>query len=81
MEVESRFVFNSAAGVPVHEQNSLDSRYTQMRQQLEMALLSGERELISISTGQLRDLLELVKSTICNFAQASSDVVAIPPGF
>jgi DNA-binding helix-hairpin-helix protein with protein kinase domain len=81
--VESRFVFNPAAGIPPHEQQALDSKYAQARQPIEAALFSGEAELKSIALraeGELRQLYEHVRSTLQQFAQAHADLAVIPPG-
>jgi DNA-binding helix-hairpin-helix protein with protein kinase domain len=81
--VEAQFRFNAAAGLPPHVQQALDAKYTQARQQVEAALLSGERELKTIAAGaanELRQRYEHIKSSLDQLAQATADLVLIPPG-
>jgi DNA-binding helix-hairpin-helix protein with protein kinase domain len=81
--MESLFVFNAAAGIPSQVQQALDSKYAQARQQVEAALLSGERELQVIATGtenELRQLYEHIKLALRQYSQAHADVQVIPTG-
>lgn len=47
-EIERQFVFNSAIGVPLQQQQALELRFAQPRQQAETKLLAGEAELQAI---------------------------------
>jgi DNA-binding helix-hairpin-helix protein with protein kinase domain len=82
-EIESKFVFNAAAGIPPQRQQALDSKFAQPRQQIEMALLSGERDLKTISTtaeNELRQHYETVKSCLVEVARANADLAVVPKG-
>jgi DNA-binding helix-hairpin-helix protein with protein kinase domain len=81
--VEARFVFNAAVGIPPHEQQALDAKFTQTRQQLEAALLAGERELRTIALrveGELRQQHEHIRSCLHQLAQAAADLSIVPDG-
>ena len=55
--IESQFVFNASVGIPPPQQQALDAKYARDRQQLEMSLLSGERELVQSPPPRIRSLL------------------------
>ena len=78
-----QFVFNAAAGIPPAEQQALDLKYAHARQQVEAALLSGERELKGISIraeAELRQLYDEIKSSLRSYMQSNSALAAIPSG-
>ncbi|MSR54502.1 MAG: hypothetical protein EXS09_14615 [Gemmataceae bacterium] len=81
--MESRFVFDAAAGVPIQQQQAVDFKYTQERQRIEMTLLSGEGELKAVATHsnvQLAQQFEAIKSLVSRFGLSKAEAGLIPPG-
>lgn len=81
--VESQFVFDLKAGVPKQEQQRLEVKYAQARQQIETDLRKGERALSGLSaraTDELRQLYDQIRACISRLNQAQADLATIPPG-
>ncbi len=81
--IESEFKYDAAAGVPVQQQQALDSKYSQERQRIEMTLLSGEAELKAVvtrSNAHLAQQFEAIKSLVSRLGQSKAEVGMIPPG-
>lgn len=81
--MESQFVFDVAAGIPAPERQALHAKYTQLRQQVEAALLSGENELKCIASAagrQLGLLYEQIRSCLAQVVQADRNIEVIPSG-
>jgi DNA-binding helix-hairpin-helix protein with protein kinase domain len=81
--IEQRFAFDPAAGVPKQQQQALDAKYSQERQRIEMSLLSGERELKAIvanSEAQLAGKSSAIRASLGPLAQANTDLALIPAG-
>jgi DNA-binding helix-hairpin-helix protein with protein kinase domain len=82
-EVESRFVFDPSRGLAPAEQQALDLKYFQIRQQLEDALLHGPAALQGISAQAARDLqplYEAIRPAAQRLVQAETDLQALPAG-
>jgi DNA-binding helix-hairpin-helix protein with protein kinase domain len=82
-DIVSRFAFTPAVGVPAHEQQALDMKYAQARQQVESKLLAGEGELRAITMqaeSELRRLYGPIQSCLQQLAQAELDLKVIPQG-
>lgn len=80
---ESKFIFNAAKGIPANEQQALDLKYFQARQQIEAVLLAGEQELKAITLRAEKDLATLyeqIKSCTNQLAEANAMLAGIPPG-
>jgi DNA-binding helix-hairpin-helix protein with protein kinase domain len=81
-QVEAKFAFNPAAGVPPAEQKALEVKYATARQPVEAQLLAGEGDLRAIVTrteSELRQLYEQVRSCLRLLAQAEVDLRLFPP--
>jgi DNA-binding helix-hairpin-helix protein with protein kinase domain len=76
-QVEARFVFNAAVGVPHQEQQSLNIKYATGQQPVEAQLLAGERELravLSQADFELRRLYEQIRCGLQVLGQAECDL-------
>jgi hypothetical protein len=81
-EVEAKFVFVPATGVPLPERQALEVRYATARQPVEAQLLAGERELLDIrgrADGELRTLTQNIHSCLRVLTQAQVDLTVFPP--
>ncbi len=82
-EIERQFVFNPTVGIPLQEQQALDLRFVQARQQVETRLVSGEGELQAIvrqAEGELRLLYGHILSCLQSLVQTQLDLKIVPPG-
>jgi DNA-binding helix-hairpin-helix protein with protein kinase domain len=82
-DIESQFLFNAKAGIPPHEQQALDAKYSQARQRLETELLTGEKVLRNIhlraDSSEIRQLYEHLRLCMHQLAQAQADLSVMPP--
>jgi DNA-binding helix-hairpin-helix protein with protein kinase domain len=82
-QVEGRYAYNPAAGVPLHEQQALDARHARATQPVEEEMLSGEARLRAIAVqggGQLQQFLQHIQLCLEQLTQAELDLSLIPPG-
>lgn len=83
-DLESRFRFNPAVGVPDQEYRALEFRYYQQRQPIEVKLSHGVSELTAIADQareEFQALLRLIGPLVENMAQTAADLTVIPSGF
>jgi DNA-binding helix-hairpin-helix protein with protein kinase domain len=79
--VERRFVFNAAVGIPPSQQQALEIKFFQLRQQIETRLQNGPDELSGIYWGANRELtkiMEDIRRCIRKANQAAADQSLIP---
>jgi DNA-binding helix-hairpin-helix protein with protein kinase domain len=83
LEIEGRFVFQPSVGVPADQQQALEQRYFQAQRQVEIKLLSGEKELTEIVqrvNTEFGVFREQVSSQLASVAQANADLTVVPRG-
>jgi DNA-binding helix-hairpin-helix protein with protein kinase domain len=82
--IERAFVFNTAKGVPLHEQQALEQKYRVRRDPLEAALRGGKQqldEIVSRGQAELRNRQGQIEQCAREFGQTQADLRLIPQGF
>jgi DNA-binding helix-hairpin-helix protein with protein kinase domain len=83
LEIERKFVFNASAGLPADQEQMIEQKYFQARRQIEIKLLSGEKELSEIVQKVNKEFelfMRQVVSEIAKVAQANADLTVVPQG-
>jgi DNA-binding helix-hairpin-helix protein with protein kinase domain len=82
-EVEAKFVYNPATGVPQQEKQYFESKFQQLLQPIQQQLLKGQQELESIkqlAEAELAKIYANIKGWVRYCHQMEADAKSIPKG-
>ena len=81
--VEATFIFKTAGAIPPQEKQAFESKYEQLRQQVQSQMLACETQLKKISQdseNQLSKLTQEISACLTQLYQAEADLTVIPEG-